>query len=410
MFNANNEVAIVGVGQSTFGRRQERAIGALAVDASLSAIADAGLTVADIDGLSTYPDGAGPGVGPVPGVSAAPLRWMVDGLGIEQLNWWAAGGGNISTAIGYAIQALATNSCNYVLVWRAMYQPRGGAFGSGGGGGTRDASAAPREARKVSNGAAYSLPYGLGDAPTHFAPAYMRYMQMYGAERRHLATYAVTCRENANKNPQAVFYDRPMTFEDYMDCRMIADPLCLFDCDMPIDGAAAIVLTRADRARDLKQAPAYVSAFGSSGYDWRLRPPEEWEESTAANIGRTLWASTDLRPADIDGAMLYDGFAPDIYWWLEGLGFCGRGEAFEWIQDGRIAIDGELPINTFGGQLSEGRLHGIGHWVEGVRQIQQRADDRPGDGARQIPNAENILVATGMLGHGCGVILSREPR
>jgi acetyl-CoA acetyltransferase len=291
-----------------------------------------------------------------------------------------------------------------------MYQPRGGSFGSGGGGGTRDASAAPREARKVSNGAAYSLPYGLGDAPTHFAPAYMRYMQMYGAERRHLATYAVTCRENANKNPQAVFYDQPMTFRDYMDCRMIADPLCLFDCDMPIDGAAAIVLTRADRARDLKQAPAYVSAFGSSGYDWRLRPPEEWEESTAANIGRTLWASTDLRPADIDGAMLYDGFAPDIYWWLEGLGFCGRGEAFEWIQDGRIAIDGELPINTFGGQLSEGRLHGIGHWVEGVRQIQNRADDRPGDGARQIPNAENILVATGMLGHGCGVILSREPR
>jgi acetyl-CoA acetyltransferase len=409
MFNANNEVAIVGVGQSTFGRRQERAIGALAVDASLAAIADAGLTVADIDGLSTYPDGAGPGVGPVPGISAAPLRWMVDGLGIEQLNWWAAGGGNISTAIGYAIQALATNSCNYVLVWRAMYQPRGGSFGSGGGG-TRDASAAPREARKVSNGAAYSLPYGLGDAPTHFAPAYMRYMQMYGAERRHLATYAVTCRENANKNPQAVFYDQPMTFRDYMDCRMIADPLCLFDCDMPIDGAAAIVLTRADRARDLKQAPAYVSAFGSSGYDWRLRPPEEWEESTAANIGRTLWASTDLRPADIDGAMLYDGFAPDIYWWLEGLGFCGRGEAFEWIQDGRIAIDGELPINTFGGQLSEGRLHGIGHWVEGVRQIQNRADDRPGDGARQIPNAENILVATGMLGHGCGVILSREPR
>jgi acetyl-CoA acetyltransferase len=407
MFNANNEVAIVGVGQSKLARKQDRAIGALAVDASLAAIADAGLTVADIDGLSTYPDGAGPGVGPVPGISAAPLRWMVDGLGIEQLNWWAAGGGNISTAIGYAIQALATNSCNYVLVWRAMYQPRGSALGSG----TRDvAQTAPREARRVSNAAAYSLPYGLGDAPTHFAPAYMRYMKMYGAERRHLATYAVTCRENANKNPQAVFYDQPMTFQDYMDCRMIADPLCLFDCDMPIDGAAAIVLTRADRARDLKQAPAYVSAFGSSGYDWRLRPPEEWQESTAANIGRTLWASTDLKPADIDGAMLYDGFAPDIYWWLEGLGFCDRGEAFEWIQDGRIAIGGELPINTFGGQVSEGRLHGIGHWVEGVRQIQGRADDQPGDGARQIPDVENVLVATGMLGHGVGVILSNEPR
>jgi acetyl-CoA acetyltransferase len=121
-------------------------------------------------------------------------------------------------------------------------------------------------------------------------------------------------------------------------------------------------------------------------------------------------ADAGLTVADIDGAMLYDGFAPDIYWWLEGLGFCDRGEAFEWIQDGRIAIDGEFPINTFGGQVSEGRLHGIGHWVEGVRQIQGCADDQPGDGARQIPDVENILVATGMLGHGVGVILSTEPR
>jgi acetyl-CoA acetyltransferase len=403
-FDARGQVAIVGAGRSELGRKLDRPLGALAEDASLAALADAGLTIGDIDGMSTYPDGAGPGVGPEPGVSAAPLRWMVDALGIERLDWWATGGGNISSAIGYAIQALATHSCTCVLVWRAMYQPRGGALGSGSG-----RSRAAGEAPRVSGGQAYQVPYGLGDAPTHFAPAYMRYMKKYGAKREHMAAYAVTMRANAQRNPSAVFRGRPMTFRDYMECRMIAEPLCLLDCDMPVDGAAAIVLVRAERARDLQQRPAYVTAFGSGGYDWRTRPPEEWFEGTARNIGRTLWASTDLRPGDIDAAMLYDGFSPDIYWWLEGLGFCGEGEAFEWIQDGRIGIKGALPVNTFGGQVSEGRLHGMGHWVEAVRQIQRRADDDPGDGARQVPNAEHVLVATGMLGHGCGVIISDAP-
>ena len=406
-FDANGEVAIVGVGRSKIGRKQDRSIGALAVESCLRAVEDAGLTMQDIDGLSTYPDGAGPGVGPEPGVSAAGLQWMVQGLGIEQVNWWAAGGGNISTAIGYAAQALATNCCNYVLVWRAMYQPRADAFGSGTRNAARDAV---REAPRVSGRAAFAAPIGMGDAPTGFAPAYMRYMKTYGAKREHMAAYALSCRANANKNPVAVFYDQPMTFDDYMNCRMIADPLCLFDCDMPVDGAAALVLARTDRARDLKQPPAYLTAFGSGGWDWRLRPPEEWYQSTATNLGRTLWASTDLKQKDIDAIQLYDGFSPDIYWWLEGLGFCPEGTAFEWIQDGRITLEGELPVNTFGGQVSEGRLHGIGHWVEGVKQVQHRADDEPGDGARQIKDAKHVLVATGMLGHGVGVILSTEPR
>jgi acetyl-CoA acetyltransferase len=235
-------------------------------------------------------------------------------------------------------------------------------------------------------------------------------MKLYGAKREHMAAYAVTMRANANKNSKAVFYDTPMTFDDYMNCRMIADPLCLFDCDMPVDGAGALVLSRAELAKDLKQAPAYVTAFGSGGWNWRDQFLEEYMDSTAGNVGRTLFASTDMKPSDMDGAMFYDGFSPDIYWWLEGLGFCGRGEAYEWIQDGRIAIGGELPINTFGGQVSEGRLHGIGHWIEATRQIQNRADDKPGDHARQIPHAENILVATGMTGHGCGTILSNSPR
>ncbi|MDA0301625.1 MAG: hypothetical protein O2822_03785 [Chloroflexi bacterium] len=405
-FSAGGNVAIVGVGRSKIGRKQDRSIGALAVEASLKAIEDAGLTLRDIDGLSTFPESTGPGVGPTPGVSAAGLQWMVQGLGIEQVNWWSNGGGNISTAIGTAIHAINAGSANTVLVWRAMYQPRAGAFGSG----TRNSAAnGPVEAPKATAGNAYQAPYGMGDAPTGFAAGYMRYMKMYGARREHMAEYVISCRANANKNPIAAFYSQPMSFEDYMNCRMIADPLCLFDCDMPVDGAAAIVLTRADRATGLKQKPAYVNALGSGGWDWRHRPPEEWQNDTAVNLGRTLWAGTDLQPKDIDACMLYDGFSPDIYWWLEGLNFCGRGEAYQWIQDGRIRLGGEMPINTFGGQISEGRLHGIGHWCEAVLQVQGRADDQPGDGARQVKDAQHVLVATGMTGHGVGAILGREP-
>ncbi len=408
-FNSANKVAITGVAHSKIGRRLERPIGALAVDACLAAIADAGLTIKDIDGVATFPQTTGPGVGPEPGVSSAPFPWMTEGLGIEELNWWGNGGGNISTAIGYGIDAIATGRCNNVLVWRAMYQPRSGAFGSGTRNQAREESARP--APRATMGQQFTAPYGFGDAPSGFAPAYMRYMKQYGAKRHHMATYAVTLRANANKNPNSVFYDQPMTYEDYMNCRMICDPLCLFDCDMPIDGAAAIILQRADLAKDGPQKPAYITALGSGSYDWRTIPPEQWRFASSGNIGRTLWSSTYMKPTDMSGAEFYDGFSPDIYWWIEGMRFAKFGEGFEFIQDGRISIEGgELPVNTFGGQVSEGRLHGIGHWVEGVKQTQGRADDKPGDGARQIKNVDNILVCTGMLGHGNGVILSPEPR
>ena len=407
-FNAANQVAIVGVGHSKVGRKQERPLGALAVDASLKAIEDAGLSLSDIDGIASYPQTNGAGVGPEPGVSAVPLQWMVDGLGVKNIDWWGNGGGNISTAIGYAIMAIATGMASRVLVWRAMHQPRFGAFGSG----TRNMFGQPsdRPAPRAQYAAQFTAPYGFGDAPTGFAPSYMRYMKQYGAKRHHMAAYTVPMRANANKNPNSVFYDQPLTYEDYMNARMIADPLCLFDCDMPVDGAGAIVLARADLAKDMAQKPAYVTAMGSGGWDWEHIPPEAYRFDSAANNGRTLWSGTSMKPTDMSGAMFYDGFTPDIYWWLEGFRFCEFGEAFEWIQNGRIAQGGELPINTFGGQVSEGRLHGIGHWIEGTKQVQGRADDQPGDGARQIRNVNNILVATGMTGHGTGAILSPEPR
>jgi acetyl-CoA acetyltransferase len=405
MLDDHRQVAIVGVGHSEIGRRLDRPLGLLAIDASLAAIEDAGLTVSDINGAATfpqYPGGNGAtGRGGGDGRTVVGTSWMIKSLGMSNISWWAESqSGNISTAIELATIAIAVGRCDYALIWRALHMPNNSAYQQ------------LHTELQVEGDAAYSIPYGFSGAPMTFALTYMRYQKLYGARREHMAALAIASRKGANLNPHAYFRDVLLTYDDYMESRMIADPLCLYDCDIPVDGAGAIVLARADRARDLRHPPAYVTGIGQSGYSKGLAPigigelgPGLFEEvrHTASTIGGSIWSTSGLGPSDVDAAMLYDGFAPDIYFWLEGLGFCAEGEAYEFIQEGRIEIGGELPINTFGGNLSEGRLHGIGHWVEATLQIQGRA------GQRQVPGAENVVVATGLLGHGSGAMLSRAP-
>jgi acetyl-CoA acetyltransferase len=403
MADFKNQAAIVGVGHSKIGRRQERPLGLLAIDAAVAAVEDAGLKLSDIDGAATFPmfPGGNAGSDRGDGVSVVTTAWMINHLGLENITWWAeTQTGNVSTAIEQAVMALTLDRCKYALVWRALHMPREGSYQQ-----THAATDAPGDS-------AYTIPYGFASAPQAFALTYMRYMKLYGATREHLGTLAVAQRNGANRNPKAIFHDVPLTLDDYMNARMIADPMCLFDCDIPVDGAAAIVLTRADRARDLPHPPVYVTGLGQSSYLKGAAPvslggigPGLFEEvrHTASTIGRGIWETSGLMPDEVDAAMLYDGFAPDVYFWLEGLGFCGEGEAHEWIQGGRIEIDGEFPVNTFGGNLSEGRLHGMGHWVEATLQVQGRA------GQRQIGKADNIIVATGLLNHGSGAMLSRAP-
>lgn len=405
-WEGKNKVAVVGVGMSEIGRMLPRPIGQLAVEASMAAIADAGLKMEDIDGF------CGPEDGRDPGIASASLMWMVEGLGIERVNWWSQAN-NISVGLGSAINAVANNLCDYAVVWNTVRQNRSGGFGAGRQ--TRVASKEPPKA--VTMQEQFGYPYGIGDGElTRYAPAYMRYMQLSGAKREHLGAYSLAARDGARNNPRALFRDQTLTMEDYMSCRMIADPLCLFDCDMPIDGSVAIVLARADKAKDLAQPPAYITAYGTSGWSWQHLLPDCSTEFTidysAGNTARTLWASTDMRQKDMDGAFFFDGFGSNIYFFLEAFGFAPKGESWEYIQDGRIALGGELPINTHGGNLSEGRLSGMGHWVEAARQIQNRADNKPGDGARQIKDAENVLLVSmlGLGGKPTGVILSKEPR
>jgi acetyl-CoA acetyltransferase len=197
-----------------------------------------------------------------------------------------------------------------------------------------------------------------------------------------------------------------MTRDDYFKSRWIAEPLCLFDCDVPVDGCVALILTTAERARDLTNPPAYIAGYGQNTARRRTLLYYTLDDYMAcgSSLANKLWASAGLGPQDMDAAELYDGFNPSTLYWLEAAGFCAEGEGGSFVQDGRIALHGELPVNTFGGSLSEGRMHGMGHIAEAVRQVTDRAEQR------QIPGASAVCAIDGspML-RGSGIIVTRDP-
>jgi len=245
---------------------------------------------------------------------------------------------------------------------------------------------------------AWWLPLGALSPVCHVAPYATRYMHDFGARREQLAYIPIVQRAHAAHNPRAV-YREPLTIDAYMASRMISSPICLFDCDVPCDGSTAIVISSAETARDLR-APVRIDAMagvidGRPSWD-------QWQDMSRVGYAtaRALWARTSLRPKDVDVAQLYDGFTIEVVWWLEALGFCGTGEAAAFVDGGRrIALGGELPLNTWGGQLSGGRLHaGFGHTVEAVHQLRHEA------GARQVAGAE-VAVVSNVGGYEAGAAL-----
>ena len=394
MWEHRNQVAVVGVGFSRLTRDPQGTLGAHAIEACSNAVEDAGLQLGDIDGIASYPEPPFRGAGNVDGRDLVSVNYVIQHLDIgREVQWYAEiDQGMVLSAVIEAVNALAAGACRYALVWRALHQPRG-TYGA-----VSD-SYARGEAQ-------FQAPYGFGSSFQPHALAYRRYMDLYGATRDDMATLAVAQRAYANMNEKAYFYDRPMTRQDYIDTRMISDPLCLFDCDIPVEGAAAVVLTTADRARDLRHPPAYVAGYGQN----TARRPNlmvytlvDYMES-GGSIASKVWERSGMEPGDVDVALLYDGFSPSVYYWLESAGFCGPGEAHRFIQEGRIEPGGELPVNTHGGALSEGRLHSVGHLAEGVYQVTGRA------GPRQVPGCGVAYVTAGspML-RGSGLLLTSQP-
>jgi acetyl-CoA acetyltransferase len=394
---ARGKTAIIGVGYSEITRRSQKPLGLFAVDACRAALDDSGLKPTQIDGLTTYPESPFAGAGNHDGIDVVSVMYLVNHLPLApDIRWYAQiETGMIASPIIEAANAIIAGACDYVLVWRAMHRPearRGG--GSGGG--------VPRAA----GDAQFMAPWGCTSIVQWHALAWQRYMHRYGATREALAALALNSRRNANLNPRAFFYSQPMSHEDYFNSRWIAEPLCLYDCDVPIDGCVALVMTTAERARDLKNPPAYIAGWGQNTAARRTLLHYALDDymECGGSLARKLWASAGLGPDDMDAAELYDGFNPSTLYWLEAAGFCRQGEGGSFVQNGRIALEGELPLNTFGGSLSEGRMHGMGHIAEAVRQVTGRAEKR------QLKDAEAVCAIDGspML-RGSGIVVTKSP-
>lgn len=379
--------AITGVGASRLGRRLMAAPLALTVQACQAAVADAGLTFDDIDGLSTYPslDVAGMGEGGVTALEGAlGLRptWINGGM-----DTFGPGGSVIA-----AMMAVATGLARHVLCFRTVWESTFSELLKAG-------KASPPGGPRTNS---WQLPFGATSAAHTLALNAQRHFHRYGTTRETLGWIALNQRANAALNPTAIYRD-PMSMDDYLSARMITTPFGLYDCDVPCDGAVAVIVSAVDAARDLAKPPVLVEAVGT-----QIIERTDWDQSTLTHepqvLGQAahLWTRTSLRPADVDVAELYDGFSFNCLSWIEALGFCGIGEAKSFLDGGaNIARDGVLPLNTHGGQLSHGRTHGMGLIHEAVAQLRGEA------GERQVADARVAVASSGGLTPS-GVILLRS--
>lgn len=380
-------MAIVGAATVKSERRAGVPVGALAVRMSDDAIADAGLTRSDIDGISCGTS--------LPADAARTLQagydfvnsdWLGEHLGLEPV--WSLDDGMFPQAFKKACLAVSAGAASCVLVNRTVHNPAG-----------RYHSFAGREATGL---AQWTAPYGFVGWVSGMAMSYKEYQQRFGASREHMASFVVQMRQNAQGHPNAYWYGKPLTFDDYMAARMISEPLSLFDNDIPVDGGGSFVVTTPERAKDLPHKPVYVRSFAKvrEKKPWPAVPGtlgalDDYYEGGFAMADR-LWGDSGWKPTDCDVVQLYDGFAMETWYWLETLGFCGKGEAFEFVQDGNISPDGPFPLNTGAGNIGWGRVHGLAQVLESYVQLAGRA------GERQIPDAVRGISTFGDPAHDVG--------
>ena len=388
------DAVISGIGQSAVGRRLFRSGLDLTIDAALDAIADAGLTTDDIDGLATYP-----GSYPMPpGFSGPGTPDVQDALRLR-LNWHRGGieGAAQLSALVDAVLAVSAGLARHVLVYRTVTESSAQAAGregiglcGGGGGGVP----------KMGGSLQWSIPFRAYSAANWLAMNCRRHMHEFGTTTEQLAQISINGRRNAGLNPKAVYRD-PMTLDDYLAARMITTPFRLYDCDAPVDGSTAVIVSAPEHASAVDHPVARVESVGTA-----LRGRPSWDQfddmttMAARDAGAMLWERTTLTPADVDVAELYDGFSFLTMVWLEALGFCGRGESGPYVEDGTsLALDGPLPVNTHGGQLSAGRLHGYGFVHEAVLQLRGEA------GARQVAGRPEVAAVANGGGPVAGALL-----
>jgi acetyl-CoA acetyltransferase len=370
---------ISGVGKSQVGRRLGRSDLDLTAQACDRALADAGLSARDVDGLVAWP-GEWPAAR---GFCGPALGRVKDALGLD-VAWHAAvqDGPSQLASVMSAVMAVASGYARHVLVYRTTSE----ATGQAGVG--RDTTS-PADVTGVTGLQEWLRPFGAVSAAHWLAMLAQRYLHETGATREQIGGLAIATRRWAGLNPDAV-YRAPLTIDEYLSARMITTPLCLYDCDVPADGSVAVLVSAAETGSGLR-APVRIEAMGSM---LSARPFwDQWSgplDLPQRDSARHLWSRTSLRPADVDVAQLYDGFSILALLWLEAAGFCAPGEAAGFVASGeRTGPGGSLPLNTGGGQLSGGRLHGFGLFHEAVVQLRGEA------GERQVAGAETAFVGAG---------------
>jgi acetyl-CoA acetyltransferase len=377
MTDSRNRACIVGIGESAFtrwGGQPDKSELELSLEAILAAAADAGLEPSEIDGFASYSDD-----------SSAPERLMI-ALGTRQLRLasmvWGGGGGGCCGALAHAAAAVESGRARHVAVFRGLAQGQSFRFG---------------RFHPWSAHADFCAPFGLMSPPQLFALLLRRHMHEYGTTAEQLGEVALACRDNAGRNPRAVMRDRPLNMEAYLASRMIADPLRLYDCCLESDGASAVIVSTAERARDLAARPVEIlAAAQGSGRGWgsgmlggHNMPEASYATGNAGVMAAELFAQAGVTPEDIDVAQIYDAFTGTVLFALEDYGFCGRGESGPYVAEGNLRWpEGRLPINTAGGILSEAYIHGFNLVVEGVRQLR-------GQSTSQVAEARLCLVTGG---------------
>ena len=406
---SERKACVVGVGETQYARWGQ--IGditehALACQAIQRAVADAGLSMNEVDGLASFAE------------DRNEATFLASELGLPALRFanmvWLPGGGGGCAAVGNAAMAVETGQAEVVVVYRSLCQGQFFRFGTGGVDASAPVDPQPPTVRSADSlmlaSMGFAMPYGLLMAAAAYALPIRRHMHLYGTRPEHLGQLAVTFREHASRNPRAVMGAKPMTLEDHQASPMIADPHRLFDCCLESDGACAVVVTTQERARDLAKQPVEIVASEQGAPNGYAFGPftnanvadEIYATGGTEEMALRLWAKAGVGPSDVDVAQIYDHFTGCVLMQLEDYGFCGRGEGGAFIETGALSWHGgSLPTNTHGGSLSEAYIHGLNHVVEGVRSLR-------GESTSPVEGAEVCLVTSGACVPSSAVILGRR--
>jgi acetyl-CoA acetyltransferase len=384
------QVAIAGIGATEFSKASGRSELRLAAEAVDAALADAGIEPSEVQGMVTFSADTNPDVD------------IARALGVGELTFFSRihyGGGAACATIQQAALAVAAGVADVVVCYRAFNERSGNRFGAG-------VQGRPPSANAEMAHFSFYAPMGLLTPAQWVAMAAQRYLHMTGTTSEDLGRVAVADRRHAATNPKAWFYGQPITLEDHQASRWIVEPLRLLDCCQETDGGQALVVTSLERARDLAQPPVVVAAAAQGSGDGQDMMTSYYRDDLLGLpemgvVARQLWETSGLTPGDMGAAILYDHFTPYVLYQLEELGFCGRGEAKDFVRDGNIELGGRLPLNTHGGQLGEAYLHGMNGIAEGVRLVR-------GTSVNQVEGLQHVVVTAGTGVPTSGLVLSVE--